>query len=259
MLRINQKAVRPPDLGWGPCILLSPLGGHSKLGFTTSNASCLFLKYKYLYQPLGRGWVLYCWKISYCYSLVNACRLGHPICLIQDPNWWFRFIFVFPIHELINCSACSYLFLIAKAQPLWDVVVGQPTWNPPKSKLSPTLIKGSDWNPRGSLSCGIRARSSVIVLPNFLLPYLLSRNYKNRIELKFPKATLSLCCFLHSYCLLNFWLHCLSSCRFLLSNPLEFRVLMILVTIFATSSTPFIAATGSSTTFHTLHNQICRC
>jgi hypothetical protein len=101
----------------------------------------------------------------------------------------------------------------------------------------------------GSYHVVIRAKFLVRVLPIFLLPYLLFRNYKNRIELKFPKTTLSLCCFLHSYCLLKFWLHCWSSCWFLLSNPLEFQVLlMILVTISATSNTPI----------HHRHQQFCR-
>ena len=105
------------------------------------------------------------------------CRLDHPICLIQNPNFvcirfilWARSVCCLLVHLflLVLRIACRFKVVlgtarttqigggvtVAKAQRSpCGVVVGQHNVDPPQIELSPTLIERSGANPSGFHQC----------------------------------------------------------------------------------------------------------
>jgi len=102
-----------------------------------------------------------------------VCRLDHPICSIQNPNFvcirlilWARSVCCLLVHLflLVLRFACRFKVVlgtarttqigggvtVAKAQRSpCGVVVGQHNVDPPQIELSPTLIERSGANPSG--------------------------------------------------------------------------------------------------------------
>jgi hypothetical protein len=102
-----------------------------------------------------------------------VCRLDHPICSIQNPNFvcirfllWARSVSCFLVHLFLLVLQFAWRFkvvlgtarttqigggvTVAKAQRIpCGVVVGQLNVDPPQIALSPTLIERSGANPSG--------------------------------------------------------------------------------------------------------------
>ena len=146
------------------------------------------------------------------------CRLDHPICLIQNPNFvcirfilWARSVCCLLVHLflLVLRIACRFKVVlgtarttqigggvtVAKAQRSpCGVVVGQHNVDPPQIELSPTLIERSGANPSGFHHVVIKAR---FFFGERFYPslYLQSRKlHKNRLDRKIPTTSLSFCC-----------------------------------------------------------------
>jgi hypothetical protein len=146
-----------------------------------------------------------------------VCRLDHPICSIQNPNFvcirfilWARSIccLLVPLFLLVLEFACRFKVVfgtarttqigggvtVAKAQRSpCGVVVGQHNVDPPQIELSPTLIERSGANPNGFHH--VVSEQGFFGERFYRFLYLQSRKlHKNRLDLKIPTTSLSFCC-----------------------------------------------------------------